>query len=123
MLLHEATTDVVIAAAIAVHKAMGPGLREYSYANALAIELHEQEVPVVREPTLQVWYKGTIVGVHRPDFIVDDRVVVEVKAVDALAPVHARQVLTYLQVSGLKVGLLVNFNVAALKHGIRRVVL
>ena len=121
-MLHEDVTDQIIASAIAVHRVIGPGLAEQSYQAAMAIEMIERKLSFLREPALTVCYKGATIGHHRPDFIVEDRVVVELKAVRALEPVFTAQVLTYLRVSGLSVGLLINFNVDALKFGIKRIV-
>ncbi|HEX8028469.1 MAG TPA: GxxExxY protein [Vicinamibacterales bacterium] len=114
-------TDSILRCAIAVHKELGPGLAEYSYQAALALEMQASDIRFVREQPIAARYKGIIVGWHRPDFVVENRVVVELKAVSHLEPVFTRQVLTYLRVSGLRVGLLLNFNVASLgTEGIRR---
>jgi GxxExxY protein len=121
-MLHEKLTDQIIASAIAVHRAVGPGLAEQSYQAAMAIEMMERKLSFLREPVLTVCYKGAIIGHHRPDFIVEGQIVVELKAVRALEHVFTAQVLTYLRVAGLQVGLLINFNVDALKFGIKRIV-
>jgi GxxExxY protein len=121
-MLHEQLTDRIIASAIAVHRAIGPGLAEHSYQAAMAIEMIDQGLTFQREPVLPVTYKGAMIGHHIPDFIVESLVVVELKAVHALEPVFTAQVLTYLRVTKLEVGLLINFNVDALKFGIKRIV-
>jgi GxxExxY protein len=121
-MVHEHITDKIIASAIAVHRAIGPGLAEHSYQAAMAIEMTDQGLRFSREPALTVSYKGAMVGHHRPDFIVEDLIVVELKVVHAFEPVFTAQVLTYLRLTGLKVGLLINFNVDALKFGIKRIV-
>jgi GxxExxY protein len=121
-MLHEDVTKRIISSAIAVHRAIGPGLAETSYQAAMAIEMTDQGLRFEREPTLAVTYKGATIGHHRPDFIVEGCVVVELKAVHTLEPVFIAQVLTYLRVTRLGVGLLINFNVDALKFGIKRIV-
>ena len=121
-MLHEDITDRILGAAIAVHRVLGPGLKEQSYHAALAIEFSAIGLSFQREPTLAVSDRGIVVGHHVPDFIVENAVVLELKAVAGLDPVFTAQVLTYLRVTGLKVGLLVNFNVDALKFGVKRIV-
>ena len=121
-MLHEEITDRIIACAIAVHRAVGPGLAENSYQAAMAIEMHDQGLRFQSEPMLPVRYKSVLIGHHHPDFVVEDSIVVELKVVHALEPVHTAQVLTYLKVTRLQVGLLINFNVDALKFGIKRIV-
>jgi GxxExxY protein len=122
-MLHGEVTDRILHCLIAVHRELGPGLSENSYQAAVALEFAARKVGFVREPTLSVTYRGVEVGCHRPDFIVEDRVVLELKATTTLTPVFVSQVLTYLHVSKLHVALLVNFNVAVLKDGVKRIVL
>jgi GxxExxY protein len=123
MPLHD-LTDRILRCAIAVHKELGPGLPEYSYQAALALEMDAQHITYTSERTFAVRYRDVVVGWHRPDFIVEDTVIVEVKAADGPHPVYAKQVLTYLRVTKLKVGLLLNFNVPSMANGgIRRFVL
>jgi GxxExxY protein len=121
-MLHEALTDRILGAAVAVHKAIGPGLAEQSYQAAMAIEMSDVGLRFEREPSIAVTYKGTTVGHHRPDFVVENRVVVELKVVRSFEPVFTTQVLTYLRLTGLRVGLLSNFNVEAMGFGIKRIV-
>ena len=121
-MLYEHITNKIISSAIAVHRTVGPGLAEQSYQAAMAIEMMDQGLRFEREPILAVSYKGATIGHHRPDFIVEECVVVELKAVRTLEPVFTAQVLTYLRVARLEVGLLINFNVDALKFGIKRIV-
>jgi GxxExxY protein len=121
-MLHEELTDKIIGAAIAVHKAIGPGLKEHSYHAAVAMELIELGLEFQREPVFLVKYRGATVGEHIPDFIVENAVIVELKASAAIEPVYTTQVLTYLRLSGLRVGLIINFNVEALRFGIKRIV-
>lgn len=123
-LIHSDLTDRILGCAIAVHRELGPGLTEYSYQSALALEMEAKPLRFIREPALAVRYRNVIVGWHRPDFIVEELVVVELKAVARLEPVFSKQVLTYLRVTGLSVGLLLNFNVPSMANdGIRRLVL
>jgi len=115
-------TERVIGCAITVHKETGPGLLESVYKACLVIELKARGLAVATECSLPLFYKGCQLEVgYRADMIVDKAVVVEVKAVDSLAPVHQAQVITYLKLTGCPVGLLFNFNVPVLRHGIRRV--
>lgn len=113
----------VIGAAIEVHKALGPGLLESVYEKALAVELTERGIPFVQQAPVNVKYKGESVGDGRVDLMVDDTVVVELKAIEELAPIHTAQVLSYLRASGLRLGLIINFNVPMLRDGIKRVIL
>jgi len=113
----------VIAAAIEVHRELGPGLLESTYEACLAYELTQRGLNVNRQAELPVVYRGVKLDCgYRMDLLVEDRVVVEVKSVQALQPVHEAQLLSYLKLSGRHVGLLINFNVELLKLGIRRLV-
>lgn len=117
-------TANIIGAAIEVHKALGPGLLESVYQTCLARELTLREIPFEMEKPLLVNYKGVEVACgYRLDFVVADKVVVELKSVDVIHPVHKAQLLTYLKLTGCRVGLLLNFNVAVLKDGVVRLVL
>jgi len=117
-------TQSVIGAAIEVHRALGPGLLESAYSQCLAREFESRGIPFERERPLPLAYKGLRLDCgYRTDFLVAGQVVVEVKAIEALAPIHEAQLLTYLRIGGWKVGLLINFNVLVLKEGIRRRVL
>ena len=114
----------MIGAAIEVHRALGPGWLESAYVQCLCHELHLPNLPFRRELSLPVNYKGLKLDCgYRVDRLVADTVVVEVKAVERLAPVHEAQLLTYLRLGGWKIGLLVNFNVPVLRDGIVRRVL
>ena len=124
MLYEKELTDQIIGAAIEVHKALGPGLLESAYQACLARELSLRRVAFKREKPLPVEYKGVQLDCgYRLDFLVNDKVVVELKAVEHVLPVHEAQLLTYLMLSGCRVGLLINFNVPVLKDGITRRVL
>ncbi|WP_025321611.1 GxxExxY protein [Deferrisoma camini] len=116
-------TEAVIGAAIEVHRHLGPGYLESVYEEALGIELDLRGIPHQRQVPVSVDYKGRSVGEGRLDLLVGDRLVVELKAVEALAPIHHAQVISYLKATGSPVGLLLNFNVPSMKEGIRRVVL
>jgi GxxExxY protein len=117
-------TDAIIGAAIEVHKALGPGLLESAYEECLSRELSLRSIPYRRQVPLGVNYKGVALDCgYRIDLLVAETVVVEIKVVDLLLPIHEAQLLTYLRLGGWKVGLLINFNVPALKQGIVRRVL
>lgn len=117
-------TEKIIGAAIAVHSELGPGLLESTYEACLAFELLDQGLVVERQKALPVMYKGVKLDCgYRLDLLVEEKVVVELKAVAGIEPVHTAQVLSYLKLSKCKVGLLINFNVKMLKNGIRRLVL
>ena len=116
-------TEQVIGAAIQVHRALGPGLLESAYEACLAFELMERGLKVEQQKPLPVVYRQIKLDTgYRLDLLVEGVVIVEVKAVDRLAPIHDAQLLSYLKLSGCKVGLLINFNVKVLKEGIKRVV-
>ena len=113
----------IIGAAIEVHRALGPGLLESAYEQCLARELSLRDIPFQQQKALPVHYKGTQLDCgYRLDFLVADMVVVEVKAIDTLLPIHQAQLLSYLKLGGWKLGLLINFHVPLLREGIKRVV-
>ena len=117
-------TREIIGAAIEVHRHLGPGLLESAYKQCLARELTLREIPYQCEWPLPLEYKGMRLNCgYRVDILVNDTVVVETKSVEAIAPVHEAQLLTYMRIGGWHVGLLINFNVLALRTGIRRKVL
>ncbi|HRP62518.1 MAG TPA: GxxExxY protein [Phycisphaerales bacterium] len=123
-LLHAETKDAVIGAAIAVHRALGPGLLESAYEACLVFELQRQGVACRQQVEASVVYDGYKLDCgYRIDVVVEDKVVVEVKPVDELSPLHEAQLNTYLRLSGLRVGLLINFNVRRLLDGVVRRVL
>ncbi len=116
-------TEAIIAAAIAVHRELGPGLLESAYEACLAYELAERGLAVERQKGLPVTYRGVNVDCgYRIDMLVEGSVVVELKAIEMLEPIHEAQLLSYLKLSGRQLGLLINFNVKMLKHGIRRMI-
>ena len=112
----------IIGAAIAVHSWFGAGLLESLYEEALCIELSKRRIKFEQQKRIEVEYKGHDVGYFVADLVVEDRVIVEVKAVQELAPIHTAQLITYLKLLNLKTGLLINFNVPKLADGIKRVV-
>ncbi len=116
-------TREIIGGAIDVHRALGPGLLESAYEACLAFELAERGLKVEQQKPLPVTYKEVRLDCgYRLDLLVEDAVIVELKAVSELAPIHKAQLLSYLKLSGCKVGLLINFNVKVLREGIRRLV-
>ena len=114
-------TGKVIGAAIEVHKILGPGLLESTYEECLCRELGLRKFFFERQKELPIEYKGVKLDCgYRLDIIVENRLIVELKACESLQPIHEAQLLTYLKLTGIKVGLLINFNVPVLKEGIRR---
>jgi len=114
----------IIDAAFAVHTELGPGLVESIYERCLLIELKSRNLSTKNQVEVPVVYKGQRTGAgFRLDLLVEDSVVVELKAVDAVLPVHTAQVLTYLKLTGHRLGLLINFNVTKIKYGIHRIIL
>ena len=117
-------TDAIIGAAIEVHRALGPGLLESTYEMCLCRELNIRGLPFERQVPIPVQYKGVKLDCgYRADLVVESAILVELKAIDSLLSIHDAQMLSYLKLSGHKIGLLINFNVELLKHGIRRRVL
>jgi GxxExxY protein len=117
-------TESIIGAAMAVHRALGPGLLESAYEMCLCRELSLREIPFERQVPIPVEYKGVKLDCgYRADIIVDGTILLEVRAIDSLLPIHDAQLLTYLSLGGWQIGLLINFNVELLKHGLRRRVL
>jgi GxxExxY protein len=116
-------THKIIGAAMRVHTALGPGLLESAYEACVAYELEQQGLRFERQKPLPLVYHQVKLDCgYRLDLLVEDRVVVEIKSVETLAPIHTAQLLSYLRLAGCRIGLLINFNVLSLKNGIRRVV-
>ncbi|MFA5239766.1 MAG: GxxExxY protein [Phycisphaerae bacterium] len=116
-------TEAVIGAAVNVHRTLGPGLLESAYEACLVFELAERGLKVEQQKPLSVVYREVKLDCgYRLDILVEEVVIVEVKSIDQLAPIHKAQLLSYLKLSGCKVGLLINFNVRVLKDGVVRVV-
>lgn len=116
-------SDQILGAAIEVHKGLGPGLLESAYEACLVFELAERGLEVARQQELPVRFKGVTLDVgYRMDLLVEKSIVVEVKAIDRLAPIHSAQLISYLKLSGCSLRLLINFHVRRLTKGIRRIV-
>jgi GxxExxY protein len=123
-LVHARTTTAILTAAYRVHGTLGPGLLERVYHTCVCHELTRMGIPFQREKPLPVHYDGLVLDIgYRVDLLVDGKVIVEVKAVDQIHPVHEAQLLSYLRLSRVRVGLLINFNVKDLRQGIRRKIL
>ena len=117
-------TDAIIGAAMEVHRALGPGLLESTYEVCLCRELIIRELRFERQVPISIEYKGVKLDCgYRADIVVDNSILVEIKAIDSLLSIHEAQLLSYLKLGGWKIGLLINFNVELLKHGLRRRVL
>ncbi len=117
-------TEKIIGAALEVHSHLGPGLLESTYEACLAHELKLRNIPFERQKSFQLNYKGEMLNeIGRIDFIIKNEVVIELKSVEAFSHVHVAQLLTYLRLTDTRIGLLINFNVPLLKHGIKRVTL
>ena len=124
MLLEESLTEQVIGAAIEVHKRLGPGLLESAYQSCLCHELTLRQIPFRCQVDLPIIYKGVKLDCgYRIDLVVAERLVVEIKSLEKVLPVHEAQLLTYMRLSNVRVGLLINFNVPVLKDGVIRRVL
>jgi GxxExxY protein len=111
----------IIEAAIAVHRALGPGFLESIYHGALRVALSQFDIPYENKKEVRVYFEGVEVGVHQLDLLVDEQIIVELKAVKALEDVHFAQVRSYLKATGLRIGLLINFNASTL--AVKRIVL
>lgn len=122
--MHEdAIAHVVFQSGLKVHKALGPGLLESAYEECLHYELMQEGLKVERQKGFPLVYESVKMDIgYRLDLIVEDKLIVEIKAVEMLTDVHLAQILTYLKLSGCKLGLLVNFNTALFKDGVRRVI-
>jgi GxxExxY protein len=130
MLNHEAHEDhegietlarEIVDSGLKVHKALGPGLLESAYEHCLAYELHARGIGLHRQVALPIIYEDTKLDAgYRLDILVENAVIIEIKAVDALTRVHEAQLLTYLKLSGYRLGFLINFNTPLFKHGLRR---
>jgi GxxExxY protein len=114
----------VVDATFKVHKALGPGLLESAYEVCLGIELRKRDIRFVCQQPVSIAYENeTVESALRLDMLIDNRLILELKAVENLLPVHEAQLLTYLKLTGYRLGLLINFNVPLIKHGIKRLVL
>ena len=123
MNIYDLLTHRIIASAIEVHRNLGPGLLESAYEQCLCRELAESGLGFKRQVKLPISYKGTLLDCgYCLDLLVEDKVIVELKAVSQLERIHEAQLLTYLKLTGMKLGLLLNFNVVLLKNGVKRLV-
>lgn len=115
-------TQQIIGCAIEVHKQLGPGLLESSYEACLMHELMSQNIDAKSQVCLPINYKGELINAgYRLDILIPDKLIIELKAVDKLVPIHTAQIITYLKLSNIKTGLLINFNVKKLTDGLKRV--
>jgi GxxExxY protein len=120
----DALSNRVIGCAIEVHKNLGPGLLESTYEQCLAHELSVADIPFKLQFSLPVEYKGTKLDCgYRVDLLVDNKIIVELKSIDRILPIHEAQLLTYMKLADVSIGLLMNFNVKYMKDGIKRMVL
>lgn len=123
-MLYEDLTEKIIGAAIEVHKELGPGLLENVYSECLSYELSQLGLHYKKELNLPVKYKTELLDCnYRVDFLIEDKVIVELKSVEKILKVHEAQLLTYMKLSDKRVGLLINFNTGTLKAGIKRFIL
>jgi GxxExxY protein len=113
----------VIGCCVEVHRALGPGLLEAIYARAVSIELAEHDIPFEVEKSFPIEYRGALLCHQRVDLLVAEKLVLELKSVDGFHSIHVAQLLSYLHVADVRLGLLINFNVPILKQGIKRVIL
>ena len=121
--VNDILTEEIIGAAIEVHKKLGPGLLESAYQACLGYELRLRKLKLESQKPLPIFYKDVILDCgYLLDFVVNDQVIIEIKSVAKIAPIHEAQLLSYLKMSGLQRGLLINFNVKMLKDGIRRLI-
>ena len=120
--IHRELTEAVIGGAITVHRELGPGLLESVYEKCLAFELSDRGLSVTTQKEIPVRYKKlTFDCSFRADLIVENKVLLELKSIDQLSPIHTSQVITYLKLTGLRTGLLINFNVQTIKTGLKRI--
>ena len=124
VLIQGGLTEKIIACAIEVHRHLGPGLMESAYEECLCYELAQHGLPFERQKELPVQYKDvTLKCGYRIDVVVDEKVIIELKCVESILPVHEAQILTYLKLTKMEVGLIINFHVPVLRDGIKRFVL
>jgi len=119
---NEALTHAIIGAGISVHRQLGPGLLEALYERAMCVELERREIPFRSQVPVPLTYCGAPIGDYYADLIVDDRVIVELKSVGAIQNAHLAQILTYLTITKLRLGLIMNFNAPVLHRGVKRVI-
>jgi GxxExxY protein len=123
-LLYKELTGIIVDCAVTVHKLLGPGLLESAYEECLYSELLNSGLATAKQLPMPLIYRDKKLDIgYRIDLLVDEKVIIEVKSVDALNPIHTAQLMTYLKLSGCRIGLLINFNVQFLKEGIKRIIL
>jgi GxxExxY protein len=123
-LLHEELTGSILNCAYKVHSALGPGLLESAYEECLYYELDKNGLAVVKQKPMPLVYEEKKLDIgYRIDLLIENKVILEIKSVDAINPVHFAQVMTYLKLSGCRIGFLINFNVQSLKDGIKRIIM
>jgi len=120
MYVHDPLTQQIIGCAMSVHRTLGPGLVEATYERAFGIELGDMGLTFTRQLRVPIYYKGHVIGEYHPDLVIENKVVVEIKSVDRLIGLHQAQLLAYMRILSLPVGLLLNFNGEVLRTGIRR---
>ena len=116
-------TERIISCSIEVHSILGPGLLENVYEEALSYEFKLRDIVYERQKEITLKYKSQVVGKHRIDFMIEDKVIIELKAVEAINKIYEAQLLTYLRATNKRIGLLINFNVDLLKKGIKRLII
>ncbi|MBA7641662.1 hypothetical protein ES703_49347 [subsurface metagenome] len=116
-------TEKIIGCAIEVHRNLGPGLLESIYESALCVEFDNNDIEYQRQILIPVRYKDNIIGEHKLDLLVENEIIVELKAIDKMAPIFEAQLLSYLKMAKKKLGLLINFNSIQLKEGLKRIIL
>jgi GxxExxY protein len=116
-------SESIIGAAIAVHKSLGPGFLESIYQRAMEVALTKRGIAFVRQYPFTIYFEGEIVGTGRVDLVVENKIVVEIKTVEALTKIHTAQAISYLRATKLRLALLINFNVARMIDGIKRIAL
>ena len=114
-------TNAILGAAIEVHRTLGPGFPESVYGKALEVEFKARHIRFEAQSPVNIVFKGVLVGQGRMDFLVESNVVLEIKTVDAFTPIHTAQTISYLRATGLRLALLINFNVRRLMDGIKRI--
>jgi GxxExxY protein len=123
-LLHQELTSSILKCAYKVHSALGPGLLESAYEECLHYELYKADLEVIKQKPMPLVYEERKLDLgYRIDLLVESKVILEIKSVDAINPVHMAQLMTYLKLSGCRIGFLINFNVKSLKDGIKRVIM
>lgn len=123
-LLHQELTSSILSCAYQVHSALGPGLLESAYEECLHYELYKVGLEVIKQKPMPLVYEEKKLDLgYRIDLLVESKVILEIKSVDAINPVHMAQLMTYLKLSGCRIGFLINFNVKSLKDGIKRVIM